>query len=141
MPRFNFTPLKNHYGIDPATKTAILRVEGYQNLLKLKELHDRPQPILQETSLRQPARVSSFTDIVQNIGVQTKHDRGSKSVIADDFPPLPTTTMGSMTSVTRAGARDVQGDLQRQGVHDPNLLQALSQVFRGIESNLMTRFD
>jgi hypothetical protein len=44
-----------------------------------------------------------------------------------------------MTSVTKAGNRDVHGDLQRHGVQDPQLLEVLSPVIRGIESSLMDR--
>jgi hypothetical protein len=50
-------------------------------------------------------------------------------------------TMASMTRLPRDGPRAVQGELQRHGIRDQNLLEVLSKVVRDIETNMMKRVD
>ena len=72
LPRLNFTGLKGYYSIDPASPTAIVYIESYRTLIKLKEMADRTSPASEATATARPSRESNFESIVRDIGVKKK---------------------------------------------------------------------
>lgn len=141
MARLDFSVLKSHYGIDSGSKTSIKSIEGYRPLIKLKERAERAMSTASAApSTEKPIR-ESFASIVRDIGVKKQAPWNDVRRSDKDFPPLPTATTDAVTRLPRDGSRDVQGELQRHGIQDQNLLEVLSKVVRNIESNMMTRVD
>jgi hypothetical protein len=81
---------RSRFRLDENNVSSLVKFSGFQytNIPFSTSVHKyRPQPTLTEPNLVHPARVSTFKDIVRNIGVK-KHANRNK----DDAPSLSSTT-------------------------------------------------